>query len=238
MHPKAQREVFENLLVTHGLNVDAAYADFVEEVGDDTAVSASTAEMWARHFTREEAREKSAELAAQAIGGKPLATRVTDFSALEKDKKLEAFDEAALTMFYTGAADVNHDVFEPKVRVQLVTKAAELLGTPVRVQARRGSGPQAAHQAVPTLSHTFGTLPDRQVMVMFLQDGQDVVRLTNTLRASNPDLAYLTPESVQGRLSTWQAQGVVMDAAQGIMMEWDDAVEMLQHQLRTLPSAD
>lgn len=228
-----QRSLFESLLVTYGGDFASAYADLAEQAGD-AVISESLAVKWAKDVTE---RERKAEAGAQlgmVLAGKGLATKAADFAGLDRDKKLSVITDEFLTFAHTIVSDHQHEVFEPRDRVSGIPKVAELLGVPQRLQARQ-SAPQAAHRAVPREAWTFGRLTDRQVMVMFVQNNESVEFLTHTLRTLDPELSYLTPEWVGEKLRLWRRDGVVMDEA-GTVVEWDEAVQALSHQLRTLPA--
>lgn len=231
MMKTVQRSTLESLLVTHGGDFAAAYAELAAQAGDEV-VSESLAQGWVREYTRKAKAEEGRTQLAMVMSGQGLPTKAADFAKLERDKKLAAFDEEFLTFAHALVADHAHDIFEPRERVTGIPKVAELLGTPTRLQHRR-SGPQEAHRSVPHVANTFGSLTDRQVMTFYVREGENVAYLTHTLRAFDPALAFLSEETVTEKLRLWQKDGVVMDA-DGTVMAWDDALLELQVQLRTL----
>lgn len=231
MQKTIQRSTLETLLVTHGGDFGSAYAELAEQAGD-AVVSETLAEKWAKDFTRREAQQEGKAQLARVIGGQGLAVKAADFAQLDRDKKLDALGEEFLTFSHALISDHAHETFEPKERVTGIPKVAELLGLNLRVQSRR-SGPQQAHREVPHIASTFGSLTDRQVLALYVREGQNVDYLTSTLMTLDPSLSFLTPETVAEKLKLWKRDGVVMDA-EGVVVEWDEAIAGLQVQLRTL----
>lgn len=235
MRKEIQKSRFESLLVTHGGDFDSAYADLIDEAGD-ACVKESLAQGWAKAFGESQRKaESSRQLALALSGERSLGAQVLDFSRLDPDAKQKRFDEEFQNFAFALVTDHEHLIFDPRDRVSGIPKVAELMGTPVRLQAAKRATPQAAHREVEHVSSVFGTLSDRQVLVAYVQEGLDVARAANALKVMDPELSYLTADTLAGKLREWERRGVVMDSA-GTVVAWEDAVAGLQLQLRTLPS--
>ena len=236
MTKQIQRSVFESLLVTHGGEFVAAYEDLKFEFGE-SVVSDSLAKTWEKAFTTEQKKSEGGRQLALLVAGDGLDTRVMAFQTMTPEQKLSQFDRELMSFGHALVADHGHEIFEPKDRIAGIPKVAELLGAPQRIQQAKRNTPQQAHREVQHVASVFGTLTDRQVMTLYVQDNQDVERLTNTLRTMDPEqLATLTPASVQNKLREWQRRGVVVDS-EGNLEEWDVVVDRLRHSLKTLPGA-
>lgn len=230
MHKAMQRSVFESLLVTYGVDdFESAYADLADQAGEDV-VKESLARNWMKAFDREQRQKEAGSQLARVSAGLDVATKATDFSKLERDRKLLSFDEHYLLFAHTVVSDHQGELFEQDARIKNLPKIAETLGTPIRLQQRRNSA-QASHQAVPQVSSAFGTLTDRQVLTFYVREGMNEDYLTAFLRTLDADLHYLTVDTVRNKLREFERQGVQMDA-DGTLMGWDDAIAELRGQLR------
>lgn len=227
-----QKSIFESLVVTHG-DFESAYADLAEQF--DQVVAVDSARRWFENMSKEEKKDEARRQLSVVLGGQALDTRIMAYRELNPEQQLDVFDEELKKFAFSLVADHGHEIFEPKDRVTGIPKMAELMGSPQRIQRAKQNTPQQAHRDVEHIASTFGTLRDRQVMILYVQEGEDVTRLTNALRMMDPDqLGALTPDTVGGKLRDWKRRGVVMDS-EGNVQEWDVALDLLRHGLRTLP---
>lgn len=232
-----QESYFTERYAYHEGDFDSAYADLIEEAGDDV-VKESRAKGWAKRLGKLDIRAEKIEQLRRFSDGEEITGGMISekhFDSQSRQGFRQKITDEFLIMAHDVLSDHHHETYSPKVRLGAAPKIAEIVGIPELLRAGK-TGPQQAHQGVKPLANEFGMLTDRQVMALYVQDNGNVEVLTNTLKVIDPSLEHLTKETVAGKLAYWQQRGVVMDE-QGTVMEWDQALETMQMALKSLPES-